>query len=70
MPQVFVREDEPFPSVWSRFNRACAHAGLYREWQRRWWRQNQFYEKPGRARRRKMREATRRRLRLRRFDLT
>jgi len=65
VPQVIIRENEPFPSAWFRFKRACAHAGLYREW-----RQRRFYEKPGVARRRKMHAATRRRLWCRRFDVT
>lgn len=48
MPQVKVRQDEPFEVVLRRFRRSCEKAGLFTEMRRR-----EHYEKPTSARKRK-----------------
>jgi len=48
MPQVKVRNDEPFDVILRRFRRSCEKAGIFTEMRRR-----EFYEKPTSVRKRK-----------------
>ena len=49
MPNVRVKENEPFEIAIRRFKRACEKAGILAEVRRR-----EFYEKPTQERKRKM----------------
>ena len=55
MPEVRVRENEPFEIAMSRFKRACEKAGVVTESRRR-----EFYEKPTAERKRKAAAAVKR----------
>ncbi len=48
MPQVKVKNDEPFDVILRRFRRSCEKAGIFTEMRRR-----EFYEKPTAVRKRK-----------------
>ena len=55
MPEVRVRENEPFEIAMRRFKRACEKAGVVTESRRR-----EFYEKPTAERKRKAAAAVKR----------
>ncbi len=55
MPDVRVRENEPFEIAMRRFKRACEKAGVITESRRR-----EFYEKPTAERKRKAAAAVKR----------
>ncbi len=55
MPNVRVRENEPFEVAMRRFKRACEKAGVLTEVRRR-----EFYEKPTQERKRKQAAAVKR----------
>jgi small subunit ribosomal protein S21 len=55
MPEVRVRENEPFDVALRRFKRACEKAGVLSEVRRR-----EFYEKPTTVRKRKLAAAVKR----------
>ncbi len=55
MPQVKVRDNEPFDIALRRFKRSCEKAGVLAEVRRR-----EFYEKPTQVRKRKMAAAVKR----------
>jgi len=55
MPNVRVRENEPFEIAMRRFKRACEKAGTLAEVRRR-----EFYEKPTQERKRKQAAAVKR----------
>ena len=55
MPNVRVRENEPFEVAMRRFKRACEKAGVLSEVRRR-----EFYEKPTQERKRKQAAAVKR----------
>jgi small subunit ribosomal protein S21 len=55
MPQVRVKENEPFEIAMRRFKRACEKAGILAEVHRR-----EFYEKPTTIRKRKAAAAVKR----------
>lgn len=55
MPEVQVREGEPFDIALRRFKRACEKAGVLAEARKR-----EFYEKPTSIRKRKKAAATKR----------
>ncbi len=57
MPNVRVRENEPFEVAMRRFKRACEKAGTLAEVRRR-----EFYEKPTQERKRKQAAAVKRQL--------
>ena len=57
MPQVRLKENEPFDVALRRFKRACEKAGILAEVRRR-----EFYEKPTAVRKRKMAAAVKRHL--------
>lgn len=57
MPQVRVKENEPFEIAMRRFKRACEKAGILAEVHRR-----EFYEKPTSIRKRKAAAAVKRQL--------
>ncbi len=57
MPNVRVRQDEPFDINLRRFRRACEKAGLFTEMRRR-----EHYEKPTTVRKRKAAAARKREL--------
>jgi len=57
MPNVRVRENEPFEVAIRRFKRACEKAGILAEVHRR-----EFYEKPTTVRKRKAASAVKRHL--------
>jgi small subunit ribosomal protein S21 len=57
MPQVRVRDNEPFEVALRRFKRSCEKAGILTEVRRR-----EFYEKPTAERKRKMAAAVKRHL--------
>ncbi len=57
MPNVKVRENEPFDVALRRFKRACEKAGVLTEIRRR-----EFYEKPSVMRKRKAAAAVKRHL--------
>jgi small subunit ribosomal protein S21 len=55
MPQVKVRQDEPFDVILRRFRRSCEKAGVFTEMRRR-----EHYEKPTAVRKRKAAAARKR----------
>ncbi len=55
MPQVKVKENEPFDLALRRFKRSCEKAGIIAEVRRR-----EFYEKPTSVRKRKAAAAVKR----------
>ncbi|MBA1149009.1 30S ribosomal protein S21 [Ectothiorhodospiraceae bacterium WFHF3C12] len=55
MPQVKVRENEPFEAALRRFKRSCEKAGVLSEVRRR-----EHYEKPTQVRKRKQAAAVKR----------
>lgn len=55
MPNVRVRENEPFDVALRRFKRSCEKAGVMTEVRRR-----EFYEKPTQVRQRKLAAAVKR----------
>ncbi|VAW79115.1 SSU ribosomal protein S21p [hydrothermal vent metagenome] len=55
LPQVKVRENEPFEVALRRFKRSCEKAGVLSEVRRR-----EFYEKPTQERKRKQAAAVKR----------
>ena len=55
MPNVRVRENEPFEVAMRRFKRSCEKAGVLAEVRRR-----EFYEKPTQERKRKQAAAVKR----------
>ncbi len=55
MPNVRVRENEPFEVAMRRFKRACEKAGVLSEVRRR-----EYYEKPTQERKRKQAAAVKR----------
>ena len=55
MPNVRVKDNEPFEIAIRRFKRACEKAGILAEVRRR-----EFYEKPTQDRKRKMAAAVKR----------
>lgn len=55
MPNVKVRENEPFEVALRRFKRSCEKAGILSEIRRR-----EFYEKPTQVRKRKQAAAVKR----------
>lgn len=55
MPNVRVRQDEPFDVILRRFRRSCEKAGVFTEVRRR-----EFYEKPTTIRKRKAAAAEKR----------
>ena len=57
MPQVRVKENEPFEVAMRRFKRSCEKAGILAEVRRR-----EFYEKPTAERKRKAAAAVKRHL--------
>ncbi len=57
MPQVRVRENEPFEVALRRFKRTCEKAGVLTEIRRR-----EYYEKPTEVRKRKAAAAVKRHL--------
>jgi small subunit ribosomal protein S21 len=57
MPQVRVKENEPFEVAMRRFKRSCEKAGVLAESRRR-----EFYEKPTAERKRKAAAAVKRHL--------
>lgn len=57
MPQVSVRENEPFEVAIRRFKRACEKSGILAEVHRR-----EFYEKPTTVRKRQAASAVKRHL--------
>lgn len=57
MPQVKVKEGEPFDVALRRFKRSCEKAGVLSESRRR-----EFYEKPTQERKRKRAAAVKRHL--------
>ena len=57
MPNVKVREGEPFDIPLRRFKRSCEKAGVLTEVRRR-----EFYEKPTQVRKRKLAAAVKRQL--------
>ena len=57
MPNVRVRENEPFEVAMRRFKRSCEKAGILAEVRRR-----EFYEKPTQERKRKQAAAVKRQL--------
>ena len=57
MPQVRVKEGEPFDVALRRFKRSCEKAGILAEVRRR-----EFYEKPTQERKRKKAAAIKRQL--------
>lgn len=65
MPNVKVRENEPFEFALRRFKRSCEKAGILAETRRR-----EFYEKPTQERKRKAAAAEKRQQRRTRSDVT
>lgn len=65
MPQVKVKEGEPFDVALRRFKRSCEKAGVLAEVRRR-----EFYEKPTQERKRKAAAAVKRQLRRSSRDVT
>ena len=55
MPEVRIRENEPFDFALRRFKRSCEKAGVLTETRRR-----EYYEKPTQERKRKKAAATKR----------
>lgn len=58
MPQVRLKENEPFDVALRRFKRSCEKAGVISEARRR-----EFYEKPTQERKRKAAAAVKRHMR-------
>ncbi|MCB1626933.1 MAG: 30S ribosomal protein S21 [Xanthomonadales bacterium] len=65
MPNVKVRENEPFEFALRRFKRSCEKAGVLTEVRRR-----EFYEKPTSERKRKLAAAVKRNVRRVSRDIT
>lgn len=65
MPQVKVRENEPFEFALRRFKRSCEKAGVLSETRRR-----EYYEKPTQMRKRKAAAAEKRQQRRTDRDVT
>ncbi|HET8764821.1 MAG: 30S ribosomal protein S21 [Rhodanobacter sp.] len=65
MPNVKVRENEPFEVALRRFKRTCEKAGILAETRKR-----EFYEKPTQERKRKRAAAVKRHLRRLSRDVT
>jgi small subunit ribosomal protein S21 len=65
MPNVRVRENEPFEVAMRRFKRSCEKAGTLAEVRRR-----EFYEKPTQERKRKQAAAVKRQLKKVSRDVT
>ena len=65
MPNVKVKENEPFEYALRRFKRSCEKAGVVAETRRR-----EFYEKPTQERKRKKAAAVKRHLRKLNRDVT
>ena len=65
MPNVKVRENEPFEFALRRFKRTCEKAGILAETRKR-----EFYEKPTQERKRKAAAAVKRHLRRVSRDVT
>ena len=65
MPNVRVRENEPFEFALRRFKRTCEKAGILAETRKR-----EFYEKPTQERKRKAAAAVKRHLRRVSRDVT
>ena len=65
MPNVKVRENEPFEFALRRFKRSCEKAGVLTEVRRR-----EFYEKPTSERKRKLAAAVKRNARRVSRDIT
>ena len=65
MPNVRVRENEPFEFALRRFKRTCEKAGVLAETRKR-----EFYEKPTQERKRKAAAAVKRHLRRVSRDVT
>ncbi|HKL54204.1 MAG TPA: 30S ribosomal protein S21 [Wenzhouxiangellaceae bacterium] len=65
MPNVKVKENEPFEFALRRFKRSCEKAGVVSETRRR-----EFYEKPTQERKRKKAAAVKRHLRKLSRDVT
>jgi len=65
MPNVKVRENEPFEYALRRFKRTCEKAGIVAETRKR-----EFYEKPTSERKRKAAAAVKRNLRRLSRDVT
>jgi small subunit ribosomal protein S21 len=65
MPNVKVRENEPFEFALRRFKRSCEKAGVLTEVRRR-----EFYEKPTSERKRKLAAAVKRNSRRVSRDIT
>ena len=65
MPNVKVRENEPFEFALRRFKRSCEKAGVLSEVRRR-----EFYEKPTQERKRKAAAAVKRQARRTSRDAT
>jgi small subunit ribosomal protein S21 len=65
MPNVKIRENEPFEFALRRFKRSCEKAGVLSEVRRR-----EFYEKPTQERKRKLAAAVKRNLRRVSRDVT
>ena len=55
MPQIRVKQDEPFDLILRRFRRSCEKAGVFTESRRR-----EFYEKPTSIKKRKTAAAVKR----------
>lgn len=64
MPQVRVKENEPFEIAIRRFKRACEKAGILAEVHRR-----EFYEKPTTVRKRQAAAAVKRQMKKRYRDV-
>ena len=58
MPNVRVKENEPFETALRRFKRGCEKAGILSEVKRR-----RFYEKPSEQRKRQLAQARKKMLR-------
>ena len=65
MPNVRVKDNEPFEIAMRRFKRACEKAGILAEVRRR-----EFYEKPTQERKRKAAAAVKRHLKKLSRDVT
>jgi len=65
MPNVRVRDNEPFEVALRRFKRSCEKAGILSEVRRR-----EFYEKPTQERKRKRAAAVKRHLKKLSRDVT
>jgi len=65
MPNVRVRENEPFEVALRRFKRTCEKAGVLSEVRRR-----EFYEKPTAVRKRKAAAAVKRHMKKQFRDIT